>query len=176
MEAEKELKFLLKTIPQGLSQCKSKKMIDIYIPRKAGHAAIRIRQQGDQFFITKKTVVMTEGVKVLNEETIQITEEDFMIFSTMEKALILDKTRYDYPLGNNVIEVDIFGGKLNGLALAEVEFNSIEGLKAFTMPEFCLVNVTDKDFLAGGVLYKLSYPEIEKDLSTLGYQPLFISS
>jgi adenylate cyclase len=172
MEAEKEVKYLLKTVPEGLEKCKSKKLVDIYIPRKEGHAAIRIRQQGDSFFITKKTPEIVDGVKVLNEETINIIGEDFNVFRSMKDAKILDKTRYYYPLGDNVVEIDVFSGKLNGLVLAEVEFSSIDALKAFEKPGFFLIDVTNQDFLAGGVLYKSSYAEIENRLKCLGYSAL----
>jgi CYTH domain-containing protein len=148
-------------------------MVDIYIPRKQGHAAIRIRQQGEKFFITKKTEVIEQGHKTLKEETIEITEEDFDIFKSMQNAKILDKTRYYLPLDSGlVMELDVFSGDLTGLVLGEVEFDSIESLKSFQTPDFCLSDVSNEDSFAGGVLFKLSYSDLEPILDNYGYQKI----
>ena len=171
-EIEKELKYLVASIPADLDKYDKKRLVDIYIPRKEGHAAIRIRQQGDKFSITKKTPVLVDGVQVLKEETIDITEEDFQIFKTMKNARILDKTRFYYPFGEHMMEIDVFSGELRGLVLAEIEFGSIDDLKSFKKPDFLLSDVTSQDFLAGGVLYKLSYGSIEEKLTEFGYSPL----
>lgn len=174
MEEERELKYLLREIPPRLTQSKSKKLVDIYIPRKEGHAAIRIRQQGDVFQITKKTPSIVEGICVLNEETISITEEEFAVFKTMRDARVLEKTRYYYPFEGHVLEIDVFGGALSGLVLAEVEFDSLEALRAFDRPYFFGEDVTHRDFLAGGVLYKLTYADIKDTLFQLGYTTLHL--
>lgn len=174
MEEERELKYLLREIPPRLTESKSKKLVDIYIPRKEGHAAIRIRQQGDVFQITKKTPVMVEGIKVLNEETIDITEEEFAVFKTMRDAKVLEKIRYYYPFEGHIIEIDVFGGVLSGLVLAEVEFDSLEALRAFDRSYFLGADVTHVDALAGGVLYKMTFADIKDKLSKLGYTSLHL--
>lgn len=174
MEAEKELKFLLSRLPPRLHPCTSKKIADIYIPRKEGHAALRIRQQGDVFAITKKTPVIVEGIRILNEETISITEEEFLVFKSIKDAKIVEKVRYYYPHKKHIIEIDVFGGTLSGLVLAEVEFESLESLRSFTMPDFFLRDVTSVDFLAGGVLYKFTYADIKDKLAAFNYTGLYV--
>jgi CYTH domain-containing protein len=173
VEFEREMKFLLKSLPD-LSNCERQEMVDIYIPRKEGHAAIRIRKKGERFVITKTTEAFEEGIKVLKEETIGITEEEFEVFRTMKDAKILEKTRYVYPLGDRKMEIDVFHGRHDGLVLAEVEFKSLEELKAFEKPDFCLAEVTKEDYLAGGVLYKLDWKDIVDKLDKLGYERLVL--
>jgi len=46
-EIEREIKYLVKDVPSNITDFPSKSLIDIYIPRKVGHAAIRVRKQGD---------------------------------------------------------------------------------------------------------------------------------
>ena len=45
---ELEKTYLAKEIPQGLKDCNSKEIIDIYIPKSNAHPKIRIRKNGDK--------------------------------------------------------------------------------------------------------------------------------
>jgi CYTH domain-containing protein/CHAD domain-containing protein len=55
----------------------------------------------------------------------------------------ITKTRHRIPTGEHVIELDVFGGSLEGLILAEVEFGSVEELAAFQPPDWFGRDVTD---------------------------------
>ena len=55
----------------------------------------------------------------------------------------ITKTRHRIPTGDHVIELDVFGGSLDGLILAEVEFRSAEELAAFEPPDWFGRDVTD---------------------------------
>jgi CYTH domain-containing protein len=52
------------------------------------------------------------------------------------------KTRYDIPLGNRVVEIDVYGGRHNGLVVAEVEFEDEESAKSFQPPDWLGEDVT----------------------------------
>ena len=54
----------------------------------------------------------------------------------------LEKTRYDIPLGNRVVEIDVYGGRHNGLVVAEVEFDDEESAKNFQPPDWLGDDVT----------------------------------
>ncbi len=55
----------------------------------------------------------------------------------------VEKTRRRIADGDHVIELDVFGGDLDGLVLAEVEFESAEALAAFEPPAWFGREVTD---------------------------------
>ena len=55
----------------------------------------------------------------------------------------IEKTRHRIPHGDHVIELDVFGGTLDGLMMAEVESTSAEALAAFEPPEWFEREVTD---------------------------------
>jgi len=55
----------------------------------------------------------------------------------------IEKTRHRIPHGDHVIELDVFGGSLDGLVMAEVEFTAAEALAAFEPPEWFGREVTD---------------------------------
>jgi len=56
--------------------------------------------------------------------------------------------------------------------LVDIEFDSPEDLHASTMPEFCLADVTQEDFIAGGRLCGKSYIDIESELTRFEYTKL----
>lgn len=55
------------------------------------------------------------------------------------------------------------------MVLIDIEFDSVEERYAFVVPEFCLVEVTQKRFIAGGTLAGKKYKEAEDNLLKYGY-------
>ncbi len=56
---------------------------------------------------------------------------------------IIEKTRYVVPYGDDIcLEIDVFGGKLTGLIVAEVEFASLEESESFVAPNWFMTEVT----------------------------------
>ena len=72
------------------------------------------------------------------------------------------------------MEIDIFMGNLAGLCKAEFEVSDKQTATDFVMPPFCLVDVTDTEWLAGGKLGGVSYVELSERLTELYYQPLYL--
>jgi CYTH domain-containing protein len=55
----------------------------------------------------------------------------------------LTKTRHQVPLGGDIVEVDVYGGRLSGLIVAEVEFDALDAAQGFTPPEWFATEVTE---------------------------------
>jgi CYTH domain-containing protein len=72
------------------------------------------------------------------------------------------------------MEIDVFQGNLKGLILVDVEFDNEKDREEFVMPDFCLADVTQETFLAGGMLCGKSYKDIENDLNRFNYNKLVI--
>ena len=172
---EFERTFLAKQIPDGLKACKSKEIIDIYIPKVVEmHAPIRIRKNGDKFEITKKHIVIHGGQSVKNEQTIDLQRHEFEMLEKEISGRRVRKTRYFYPVNGKTAEVDVFMDALTGLVLIDFEFASEEEKQAFKMPFFCLAEVTHEAFTAGGMLCGKRYADLEKDLARYNYQKLYL--
>jgi len=173
---ELERTYLAKYLPEDLKECESKEIIDIYIPKDIKppkHAPIRLRKKGEHYEITKKEVVDEGDFSKLKEQTILLTEPEFNELSRLEGKKV-HKIRYYYPYKNRVAEIDVFQGPLKGLVVVEVEFDDEEEKNSFDMPEFCLVDVTPEDFVAGGMICGKSYEDIEEELKRHGYSKLFV--
>jgi len=63
---------------------------------------------------------------------------------------------------------------LKGLILVDFEFDKMEEKDSFDMPDFCLVDITQEVFIAGGMLCGKSYEDIEEYLKRFGYIKLFL--
>jgi len=169
---ELEKTFLAKSLPQDLKNFSSREIIDIYIPKSERHPTLRIRKNGDKFEITKKSPV-EDSASMQHEHTIILTKDEFDSLSKIP-GKIARKIRYLYKFGKFAAEIDIFQDDLKGLVIIDFEFKTEKDMKSFTMPDFCLADVTEEEFLAGGMLCGKKYSDIEKDLKRFGYNKILV--
>lgn len=170
---ELEKTYLAKYIPEGLKECKSREIIDIYIPVSANHPKLRVRKNGDKFEMTKKKPIVYEDASHQEEQTIDLSEEEFSALKN-SKSKKVRKVRYQYDFEGRIAEIDIFQDGLEGLAVVDFEFGAVEEKNNFQMPDFCLDEVTQENFIAGGKLCGKSYEDIEDNLGRFGYKKLFL--
>lgn len=171
IEIELERTFLLKTLPSGLLEAPFKDMVDIYIPSTAGHPTLRIRKNGSKCVITKKEPLSEDDRSRQQENTIPLREDEYAELSLLPGKRI-EKRRYAYSENGYTYEVDVFGGGLQGLVLADIEFESEEKMSAYSPPSWVLAEVTQEKFIAGGELSGKSYEDIANTLSRFGYKKL----
>ncbi len=168
---ELERTYLAKELPPNLAACRSKSMLDIYVPSTSSHPIVRIRKRGDVYEITKKAPIVEGDASRSMEETIPLTLEEYRELSAIPGKRI-SKNRYYYTDGGIDFEIDVFQDDLEGLVLVDVEFPSVEQKDTFREPGFCLTEVTQQEFLAGGMLCGKKYADIEPELQRLGYKKL----
>ena len=168
---ELERTFLLKHLPKGLDKCRKELMVDIYLPKNSRHPCIRIRRVGDSFEITKKSPVADGDSSVQDEHTICLTKEEYGALSRISGKRV-SKMRYHFVHDGANAQIDVFRGRLKGLALADFEFDSRMQMDAFRQPDFCLVDVTQEEFIAGGMLCGKSYDSIRHELKRFGYRKI----
>ena len=172
---ELERTYIAKYIPEGLKMCTSKKMHDIYIENGEDHLNLRVRQNGQKFEITRKVPVEDGDASKQTETTIILKEEEFQSLRTAKHRAV-EKTRYLYRYKEWTAEIDVFEGALQGLVVIDFEFDTEAERDAFVMPDFCLAEVTQEEWMAGGMLAGKRYEDIEKKLNKFGYQKLLNSS
>jgi len=169
---ELEKTYLAKRIPD-LKNCKFKEIIDIYIPKTKEHPKLRIRKNGDKYEITKKEPVNEEDASHQEEQTIILTEEEFNALNKLEGKKTR-KLRYYYDYNGRTAEIDVFQDDLKGLVVIDFEFDSVEEKDKFEMPDFCLADITQEQFVAGGMICGKKYEDIEEDLKRFNYKKLFL--
>lgn len=83
---------------------------------------VRVRLKDEQGFLTVKGKSSDDGLSRFEWETKISKAEAESLLSLCERGVI-DKVRYEIPLGNHIFEVDEFFGDNAGLIIAEVELN-----------------------------------------------------
>lgn len=169
---ELEKTYLIKFIPDTLDKCEYEDMVDIYIPASEAHPVLRIRRKGHKYEITKKQPIEGDYSKQ-TEETIPLTQKEFEALSKVEGKRII-KRRYFYVHDGKRAEIDVFQDNLKGLIVVDFEFEREDEKNTFVMPDFCLADVTQETFIAGGKLCGKKYIDIEHDLKRFEYKPLHL--
>lgn len=168
---ELEWTFLAKALPANLQAAKHKQIIDLYVENGTDHPDLRIRQNGARYELTRKQPVSEGDASKQTETTIELNAAEFASFANTTARKVA-KTRYYYQHEDAIAEFDVFEDALEGLVLIDFEFDTDEAQAAFVMPDFCLADVTQETFIAGGVLAGKSYADIEADLKRFEYQRL----
>lgn len=168
---ETERRFLLKYFPKDLFKQRRVEIEDLMILTGEKHPHLRLRKVDNNFQLTRKYRRKTGSMLQMIEETITLIEMEFNILKKLPHTG-QRKFRYYYPYQNLTSEIDVWQDKLDGLAIAEFEFRDVKTAQGFRIPEFSLVEVTEEEWLAGGLLSGKSYSDIEEGLKQLGYKPL----
>jgi len=143
---EIERKFLLnlEKAPYDFSRLNKKSIEQGYIICKP---EIRVRNvSGEEYFMTIKS--NTDDVLIRNEVEFKISKEAYNALMARSDVHKISKNRYFVNEGNNVFEIDVFEGKLKGLACLEVEFPNKEEADGFIAPSWIEKEVTG-DFRYG---------------------------
>jgi CYTH domain-containing protein len=166
---EIELTFLAKNLPEKVFASRSSEVLDIYIPSSLEHPVLRIRKAGERHEITKKEPIAQTDSSHQLETTIPLSQKEYEELSRLEGKRIR-KIRYYYNEDGVDYEIDVFKDGLEGLVLVDVEFDSKEKKEKFVAPAWCLIDVTNEDFVAGGMLCGKNYSEIENNIMALEHK------
>lgn len=165
---ELEKTYLAKYLPRDLIQSPHQEIVDIYWPIDYQHPNLRLRKNGDKYELTKKEPINNDASRQ-QEQTIIITKDEFDDLVKLP-GKESTKIRYYYPYQNLTAEFTVFQKKLTGLVLIDFEFKTEEAKNNFSPPDYCLADVTYKEFVAGGMLCGKSYQDIEAELQKFNYQ------
>lgn len=174
MEIELEKTFLVRKLPD-LKNAKVNELLDIYIPTIAEHPCLRVREKSGEYTITKKQPVHGKDSSEQVEQTIPLTLDEFKEFSILSGKRV-HKKRYTQQFGKITMDLDIFLDGLSGLVLVDFEFTEKEEKDLFKMPDWCLADVTQEKFIAGGVLAGKVYADVEQNLFNYGYKKIDAST
>ncbi len=169
---ELEKTYLAKELPKDLKSCEFKEIIDVYLPKESKHPELRLRKRGNKYEMTKKTPLDENDKSVQEEQNIILSEIEFNALNKQLAGKRVHKLRYYYDYNNKIAEFDVFQGDLEGLVVVEFEFANKKELEKFQIPYFCLVDITQELFIAGGMLCGKKYKDITSDLKSFGYKKL----
>lgn len=133
---EIERKYLIHTLPENLENYPHHIIEQGYLSTEP---VVRIRRDNDEYILTYKS----KGLMVREEYNLPLTKDSYMHLREKIDGRLIIKRRYLIPLSNELtIELDIFGGDLAPLMLAEVEFPDETSANSFTPPKWFGEDVT----------------------------------
>ena len=134
---EIERKYLIRRLPENLSQYQCKKIAQGYI---CTNPVVRIRKSDDEYYLTYKG----KGLMTREEYNLPLTQEGYEHMLPKIDGRLIEKSRYLIPLdGKLTAELDIFEGDLAPLIIVEVEFDSLDAANSFIPPEWFGEDVTE---------------------------------
>jgi CYTH domain-containing protein len=129
---EIERKFLVRQLPEDLAAYPHAEIAQGYLAVGAGGVQVRLRRAGDRCSLTYKR---NDGGGRIERE-IALTAEQFDVLWPATEGMRLQKTRYDVPLGELVVEIDVYRERHEGIIVAEVEFPDERTAAEFQVPDW----------------------------------------
>lgn len=155
-DLEIERKFRIKKIPAHLTQYKCRMIEQGYL---SAAPTVRVRRDNAHFYLTYKN----GGGMAHTEYNLPLTEASYAHLLTKADGMVIRKKRYEIPDKDGlIIELDIFSGDLEGLAFAEVEFESEEQAHSYAPPAWFAEDVTALPQFKNTYLSALAPEEAEK--------------
>lgn len=136
---EIERKFLIKTLPNNLEKYPHIEITQGYLGMTADGTETRLRKKDDKYFHTTKS----GAGKIRTELEVEITEQQFNTDWNKTIGKRIQKTRYEIPNINGIIELDIYHANLEGLFTAEIEFENENSSNNFIIPDWFGREITD---------------------------------
>jgi adenylate cyclase len=133
---EIERKFVVREPPEGRDEQPAVSIRQGYLSLEP--AEVRIRSLDDR---RHELTVKSIGGLTRTEVTLPLTGEQFDSLWPLVQASI-EKTRHTWPENGRTVELDVYGGNLAGLLVAEVEFPSEEEATSFVPPQWFGPEVT----------------------------------
>lgn len=136
---EIERKFLV-TSTAFLDEFRAKNRIIQGYLSSVPERTVRVRIKGEKGFLTIKGKSSDSGMSRMEwEKEIALEEAEQLLL--LCEAGVIDKIRYEIPVGKHLYEVDVFSGENEGLILAEIELQSEN--ETFEKPNWLGMEVTN---------------------------------
>jgi len=153
---EIERKFLVAADPDDAAAVSPEPIRQGYVAVAPDRSELRVRAIGNAFRLTVKS----GSGQVRAEHEIDIGAALFDELWALTEGRRIEKERLRIPYGAVTIELDVYGGALAGLRVAEVEFDSAEAAAAFEPPPWFGDDVTDDPAYRNQSLASASSPPI----------------
>jgi CYTH domain-containing protein len=154
--AEIERRFLLAGVPSG-EEVRTVRHID---DRYLDGTRLRLRrmeQDGGptELKLTQKLPAPDGRGRQSALTTMYLSEDEYAVLAALPAATLVKSRLSIAPYG-----VDVFRGHLEGLHLAEVEFDSAQDAAAFAPAAFCRAEVTADRRFTGGALVRANRAQV----------------
>ncbi len=159
--------FLLEHLPEPLTRADAHLQIfDNYIyETRLRIRSIRVPETKNWTWILQQRFAIDENSAGWKIAEIYLNELEYHTFQTFEGNEIR-KNRYFYEMNGKQIEIDVFLGKLWGLNIAQVCFETIKEMNDFQMP-FAVLEVSTNKFFYGEHLFEKNFADVQAEVAQI---------
>ena len=136
---EIERKFLVDGVPADVAWDDGEPLRQGYLALD-GDTEVRLRLRGDGAAVL---TLKRGGGRVRAEEELDVDAEQAGRLWALTEGRRVEKVRHRADVDGAPVELDVYGGDLDGLVVAEVEFPDVEAAEAWTPPPWATREVTD---------------------------------
>jgi CYTH domain-containing protein len=156
VQLEIERKYLVRAAPPDLDTWPFEEVRQGYLAIESDGREVRVRQHGSKSVLTYK-----RGSGAQREEVeIQLDADQFAQLWPATQNRRVQKRRYRIG-AEQIVLLDVFGGALSGLLLAEVEFQTAAECAAYLPPAWLGPDVTADSRYANRTLALHGRPPVE---------------
>ena len=164
--------FLIEGLPEPLTRASAHiQIFDNYI----ADTRLRIRSVRDPEtagwtrILQQRFPVNADDLSELKFAEIYLNDTEHAHFEIFEGTEIR-KNRYFHEFDGRTFAFDVYMGKLWGLNIARLEFETAAELDRFEPPPFAVVEITNDPFFLGEILVTKSFEDVRLEVSKLGNQ------
>ena len=161
--------FLIEGLPEPLTRASAHiQLFDNYIAgTRLRIRAIRDPETAGWTRVLQQRFPATEGnLSCLKFSEIYLNDAEYAHFQIFEGTEIR-KNRYFHEFDRRTFAFDVYLGKLWGLNIARVEFQTEDDLEQFESPPFAVLEVTNDPFFLGEILVAKTFEEVRDEVSRL---------
>ena len=161
--------FLIEGLPEPLTRASAHiQIFDNYI----ADTRLRIRSVRDPEtagwtrILQQRFPVNADDLSELKFAEIYLNDTEHAHFEIFEGTEIR-KNRYFHEFDGRTFAFDVYMGKLWGLNIARLEFETAAELDRFEPPPFAVIEITNDPFFLGEVLVMKSFEDVRLEVSKL---------
>ena len=161
--------FLIEGLPDPLTRASAHLQIfDNYIEgTRLRIRSVRDPETASWTRILQQRFPANDGdLSVLKFSEIYLNDAEHAHFEVFEGTEIR-KNRYFHEFDGRNFAFDVYLGKLWGLNIARVEFETAAELDRFEPPPFAVVEITNDPFFLGDILVEKSFEDVRSEVSKL---------
>jgi CYTH domain-containing protein len=138
---EIERKFLVDGVPEEVAWDAGDALRQGYLALD-GDTEVRLRLHGDGAAVL---TLKRGGGRVRAEEELEVGAEQAGRLWALTEGRRVEKVRHRAEVGGATVELDVYGGDLDGLVVAEVEFPDEAAAQGWAPPPWVVREVTDDE-------------------------------
>jgi len=159
--------FLLEHLPEPLTRADAHlQLFDNYLENtRLRIRSVRVPETKAWNWTLEQRFAVDEDAACWKIAEIHLNEAEHLMFEQFEGREIR-KNRYFYETDGKQIEIDVFLGRLWGLNIARVCFETLAELRDFRFP-FAVLEVTSEKFFTGEILVEKTFADVQAEVARI---------